>query len=80
MQPNKNSAKVGPSVPRVVRCAIYARKSTEEGLAQPFNSLDARLLLRNPLVIHAPLTTGWPDFFGSPGGRYLERENRMARK
>jgi len=26
----------------VVRCAIYARKSTEEGLAQPFNSLDAQ--------------------------------------
>src|SRR5258705_11053554 len=27
---------------RVVRCAIYARKSTEEGLSQPFNSLDAQ--------------------------------------
>src|SRR5215467_7769007 len=27
---------------RVVRCAIYARKSTEEGLTQPFNSLDAQ--------------------------------------
>src|SRR5438445_1514518 len=27
---------------RLVRCAIYARKSTEEGLAQPFNSLDAQ--------------------------------------
>ena len=27
---------------RVVRCAIYARKSTEEGLALPFNSLDAQ--------------------------------------
>jgi DNA invertase Pin-like site-specific DNA recombinase len=26
----------------IVRCAIYARKSTEEGLAQPFNSLDAQ--------------------------------------
>jgi site-specific DNA recombinase len=25
-----------------VRCAIYARKSTEEGLTQPFNSLDAQ--------------------------------------
>jgi site-specific DNA recombinase len=25
-----------------MRCAIYARKSTEEGLAQPFNSLDAQ--------------------------------------
>ncbi len=27
---------------RVVRCVIYARKSTEEGLSQPFNSLDAQ--------------------------------------
>ena len=27
---------------KVVRCAIYARKSTEEGLSQPFNSLDAQ--------------------------------------
>src|SRR5258708_30485573 len=27
---------------RVVRCAIYTRKSTEEGLTQPFNSLDAQ--------------------------------------
>src|SRR6266849_2883469 len=33
-----------PRIPqtRVVRCAIYARKSTEEGLSQPFNSLDAQ--------------------------------------
>src|SRR5712664_4919847 len=27
---------------RVVRCAIYTRKSTEEYLTQPFNSLDAQ--------------------------------------
>jgi site-specific DNA recombinase len=27
---------------RIVRCAIYGRKSTEEGLSQPFNSLDAQ--------------------------------------
>src|SRR6266700_4977516 len=26
----------------VVRCAIYARKSTDEGLLQPFNSLDVQ--------------------------------------
>ena len=29
------------SVP-IVRCAIYTRKSTEEGLDQEFNSLHAR--------------------------------------
>jgi site-specific DNA recombinase len=31
-----------PSVLRTVRCAVYTRKSTEEGLAQEFNSLDAQ--------------------------------------
>ena len=28
--------------PKVVRCAVYTRKSTEEGLEQAFNSLDAQ--------------------------------------
>ena len=28
--------------PRSIRCAIYTRKSTEEGLNQEFNSLDAQ--------------------------------------
>jgi site-specific DNA recombinase len=28
--------------PAPVRCAIYTRKSTEEGLEQAFNSLDAQ--------------------------------------
>ena len=39
-----NSHQDPPRIPqtRVVRCAIYARKSTEEGLSQPFNSLDAQ--------------------------------------
>ena len=27
---------------KIVRCAIYTRKSTEEGLQQEFNSLDAQ--------------------------------------
>jgi DNA invertase Pin-like site-specific DNA recombinase len=30
------------SAPAPVRCAIYTRKSTEEGLEQAFNSLDAQ--------------------------------------
>ncbi|MBL9031453.1 MAG: recombinase family protein [Phycisphaerae bacterium] len=30
------------SGPRTIRCAIYTRKSTEEGLNQEFNSLDAQ--------------------------------------
>src|SRR6266853_1578599 len=32
----------GPDSPRRVRCAIYTRKSTEEGLEQEFNSLEAQ--------------------------------------
>ena len=31
-----------PSLARAVRCAIYTRKSTDEGLDQNFNSLDAQ--------------------------------------
>lgn len=33
---------MGSSTPRRLRCAIYTRKSTEEGLEQAFNSLDAQ--------------------------------------
>ena len=36
--PSKRSAATLP----LVRCAIYTRKSTEEGLEQEFNSLDAQ--------------------------------------
>ena len=32
----------GALVSKVVRCAIYTRKSTEEGLEKEFNSLDAQ--------------------------------------
>jgi superoxide dismutase len=32
----------GNGGPVIVRCAIYTRKSTEEGLNQDFNSLDAQ--------------------------------------
>jgi len=31
-----------PGSAPLVRCAIYTRKSTEEGLEQAFNSLDAQ--------------------------------------
>ena len=37
---NKQSAK--PEARKTFRCAIYTRKSTEEGLEQEFNSLDAQ--------------------------------------
>src|ERR1700676_1453052 len=35
-------AEAEPPVRKVVRCAIYTRKSSEEGLDQAFNSLDAQ--------------------------------------
>jgi site-specific DNA recombinase len=36
------------SAAQAVRCAIYTRKSTEEGLSQEFNSLDAGSFVRHP--------------------------------
>ena len=35
-------AKEPSLTPASVRCAIYTRKSTEEGLQQEFNTLDAQ--------------------------------------
>ena len=37
-----NPIRNGVPAPKVVRCAIYTRKSSEEGLDQEFNSLDAQ--------------------------------------
>ncbi len=41
-----------------VRCAIYTRKSTEEGLAQDFNSLDAQREAAEA-YIHSQAHAGW---------------------
>src|SRR5436305_320427 len=38
----KRQQTIAPVAAKQVRCAIYTRKSTEEGLEQPFNSLDAQ--------------------------------------
>jgi site-specific DNA recombinase len=38
---NKSIKKPATTLP-LVRCGIYTRKSTEEGLEQEFNSLDAQ--------------------------------------
>jgi site-specific DNA recombinase len=38
----KSNAVTPQSSPARLRCAIYTRKSTEEGLGQEFNSLDAQ--------------------------------------
>jgi site-specific DNA recombinase len=39
--PTRTGTAASPAV-RTIRCAIYTRKSTEEGLQQEFNSLDAQ--------------------------------------
>jgi len=46
------------ALPRKIRCAIYCRKSSEEGLGQSFNSLDAQ---RQACVsyIHSQRHQGW---------------------
>lgn len=39
---SKATSHSSPQRPRILRCAIYTRKSSEEGLEQDFNSLDAQ--------------------------------------
>jgi site-specific DNA recombinase len=39
---SKQNSKILETSEKVIRCAIYTRKSTEEGLDQDFNSLDAQ--------------------------------------
>jgi site-specific DNA recombinase len=41
-QTARQRAQAAPQATKSVRCAIYTRKSTEEGLDQAFNSLDAQ--------------------------------------
>ena len=57
------------TVAKIVRCAIYTRKSTEEGLEQAFNSLDAQ---REACVayIASQRHEGWvlsPEFYDDGG-------------
>jgi hypothetical protein len=48
--------KATPAAP--VHCAIYTRKSTEEGLDQDFNSLDAQREAAEAYV-HSQAHAGW---------------------
>ena len=45
---------------RKVRCAIYTRKSTEEGLEQDFNSLDAQREACEAFIKVKSTKAGWP--------------------
>lgn len=44
LEPRRNGHTDAVKSPTQVRCAIYVRKSTEEGLEQAFNSLDTQRL------------------------------------
>ena len=39
---------------KIMRCAVYTRKATEDGLEQEFNSLDAARGLRGLCVESSP--------------------------
>jgi DNA invertase Pin-like site-specific DNA recombinase len=65
------------AAPKPVRCAIYTRKSTEEGLDQAFNSLDAQREACAAYVM-SQVHEGWellPDFYDDGGisGGTMER-------
>src|SRR4051812_45462013 len=58
-----------PRTLSLVRCAIYTRKSTEEGLEQEFNSLDAQREA-GQAYIHSQQQEGWaclPDRYDDGG-------------
>jgi site-specific DNA recombinase len=60
-----------------IRCAIYTRKSTEEGLEQEFNSLDAQREA-GELFVRSQQHEGWtlnPDRYDDGGftGGNMER-------
>ena len=65
------------STPKRLRCAVYTRKSTEEGLEQAFNSLDAQREACAAYVL-SQRHEGWtlqPDFYDDGGftGGNMER-------
>src|SRR3989441_9554434 len=73
------SQKDGPAknAAPVVRCAIYTRKSTEEGLEQDFNSLQAQREAAEA-YIHSQKEVGWkllPEHYDDGGfsGATLDR-------
>ena len=53
-----NTRKTKAAPVSVVRCAVYTRKSTEEGLDQDFNSLDAQREAAEA-YIHSQAHAGW---------------------
>ena len=58
-----------------VRCAIYTRKSTEDGLEMEYNSLDAQLEACEAYIT-SQKHEGWIglDYAYNDGGFYVSRE------
>ena len=72
-----NAPSAKKSILRKVRCAVYTRKSSEEGLEQEFNSLDAQREACEAYVA-SQRPEGWilvPDRYddGGVSGGTLER-------
>lgn len=70
------------TAPRPLRCAIYTRKSTEEGLEQAFNSLDAQREACAAYIL-SQRHEGWslvPDYYDDGGysGGTMERPGLKA--
>ncbi len=63
------------SSPRL-RCAIYTRKSTEEGLEQEFNSLDAQREAAEAFI-KSQRREGWIAY--SPKTRSFSESNKMRK-
>ena len=65
----KNSPEVPKATISRLRCAIYTRKSTEEGLEQEFNSLDAQREAAEAFI-QSQRREGWialPEFYDDGG-------------
>jgi site-specific DNA recombinase len=66
---NRNGKTGAPAILALFRCAIYTRKSTEEGLEQEFNSLDAQREAGEAFVA-SQRSEGWtclPDRYDDGG-------------
>ncbi len=77
MPRNKPNQAEAAQPPRLLRCAIYTRKSTEEGLDQEFNSLDAQREAAEAFI-RSQRREGWialPDLYDDGGfsGANMER-------
>ncbi|MEO8052891.1 MAG: recombinase family protein [Acidobacteriota bacterium] len=65
----RNQERKAPPAPSLLRCAIYTRKSTEEGLDQEFNSLDAQREAAEAFI-KSQRREGWialPQFYDDGG-------------